>query len=136
MHSPTATPQMTICRFKSNMAVGWMINSKDLFPYLKVPLDVKCLGMKFAPNCRRFTTPNVSCRCCARILYLLRVCFDSKVNIWPSKHHIQHISVALGLFSILFSPTDQKQKPSRAGSTMETSRCTTGLLCFHSSNRP
>ena len=64
------------------------------------------------------------------------MCFESKVNIWLSKHHIQHISVALGLFSILFSPTDQKQKPSRAGSAMETSRCTTGLLCFHSSNRP
>ena len=69
-------------------------------------------------------------------VYLLRVCFESKVNIWLSKHHIQHISVALGLFSFLFSPTDQKQKPSRAGSAMETSRCTTGLLCFHGSNRP
>ena len=64
------------------------------------------------------------------------MCFESKVNIWLSKHHIQHISVASGLFSILFSPTDQKQKPSRAVSAMETSRCTTGLLCFHSSNRP
>ena len=63
------------------------------------------------------------------------MCFESKVNIWLSKHHIQHISVALGLFSILFSPPDQKQKPSRAGSAMETSRSTTGLLYFNSSNR-
>ena len=48
--------------------------------------------------------------------YIQFVCvFESKVNIWRSKHHIQHISVALGLFSVLFSPTDQKQKPSRAG---------------------
>ena len=63
------------------------------------------------------------------------MCFESKVNIWLSKHHIQHTSVAFGLFSILFSPIS-KTKPSRAVSAMKTSRCTTGLLCFHSSNRP
>ena len=31
------------------------------------------------------------------------VCFEPKVNIWLSKHHIQHISVPLGLLSISFS---------------------------------
>ena len=73
-----------------------------------------------------------------RFLLLLCTNFISTSCVFwvKSKHHIQHISVAFGLFSILFSPTDQKQKPSRAGSAMETSSCTRGLLCFHSSNRP
>ena len=62
-----------------------------------------------APNCRRFTVPIVSCSCCGRILCQLRVCFESRVNIWHSKHHIQHISVSLGLFSILFSLISKTQ---------------------------
>ena len=77
----------------------------------------------------RFTTPNVSCCCCARILYLIRVCFEEKVNIWLSKHHIQHISVAFGLFSILtfkggFSYGNESLHDGFAS------------VCFHSSNRP
>ena len=111
---------------------------KDLFPYLKVPLDVRCLGMKWNHwniICAELPTIYDSERflllLCTNFISttcVLRVCFESNVNIWLSKHHIQHISVALGLFSILFSPTDQRQKPSRAGSAMETSRCTAGLI--------
>ena len=120
---------------ESSLESFW--DGKDLFPYLKVPLDVRCLGMKWNHwniICAELPTIYDS----ERFLLLLCTNFISTSCVFwvKSKHHIQHISVAFGLFSILFSPTDQKQKPSRAGSAMETSRCTTGLLCFHSSTRP
>ena len=83
---------------------------KDLFPYLKVPLDVRCLGMTWnhwniisAELPTIYVSERFPFLLCTN-LYLLRMCFESKVNIWLSKHHIQNISVALGLFSILFSP--------------------------------
>ena len=41
---------------------------------------------------------------CTSFISTCTLCvFESRVNIWLSKHHIQHISVALGLFSLLFS---------------------------------
>ena len=61
------------------------------------------------------------------------MCFESKVNIWLSKHHTQHIAVALGLFSSI-SNTQKFKGGFSYGK--DRSRCTTGLLCFHSSNRP
>ena len=82
---------------------------KDFFPYLKVPFDVRCLGMKWN-HWNKIGAELPTIYDSKRFLFLLCTNFISTSYVFwmKSKHHIQHI---LGLFSILFSPISKTKTP-------------------------